>query len=442
MENIFFCIIYIVLMVCILAIGKRIYKTHRTPLTFYSVVWCVVGAISNLGLLDFYYPSFLVNICITLGTIIFSLTYMAIVKPGTIQVYDKFVFCKDEIINYKYMYFASGLGMLFLIPNALNSVKLIQKYGMATLRANLSNQEFGVSHGALWDNLFAYGISPIFVSISIITSVLIFSDQPKKRVIPLFITSIVTMGLSAISKASRAEFIRFLFCLIVSLLLCRRKTISNLFKNKLLRRGLALAVVSVLVVTFQRANSEKTWLENIQRTIYIYYFSGPSYMTQLLNNVTEYGPHGKLLLGSATFGFLTNFVSFALTIITGKSCGSLYLMGSVLTNVSYKVGNNTAVNAMSTCYYNFLLDWSYAGILIGPMCLAIFASFFTKKVYREKTVQSMSLYVFFLYILFRTCFKLELVSISFSMTCFYIILFANNTFQKDNTIKSIGNYAL
>ena len=87
-------------MVCILAIGKRIYKTHRTPLTFYSVVWCVVGAISNLGLLDFYYPSFLVNICITLGTIIFSLTYMAIVKPGTIQVYDKFVFCKDEIINY------------------------------------------------------------------------------------------------------------------------------------------------------------------------------------------------------------------------------------------------------------------------------------------------------------------------------------------------------
>ena len=430
MENVVFCIVYIMLFFFAMWLQKVNFRTYRTPITFFSVLWTLVGFVANIGVLEFYYPSLLVNICITFGVIVFTLTYIGMVKPRTIIIFSKFEFDENEVINYQLIYILMGIGLVFLIPSSLKSIRLINQYGMVVLRANLTNQDLGVSRGALWDNFYTYGVNPIFIATSILSSVLIFTDQPKRKVIPLFAISILSLVLMAVSKASRVEFVRFFFCLLVSLLICRRQVLRNMLKNKIIRRGLTFAAAIVLIITFQRANSDRNWWENLLRTVYIYYFSGPSYMTQILKNVTEYGPTGRLLFGTATFGFVSNFISFALTVITGQSRGSLYLLGSKLTNVPYFVGSNVRVNAMSTCFYNFLLDWSYLGIFLGPFILAAFASHFTKKLYKLHTIRSMCLYVFFLYILFRTCFKLELVSISFSMTCIYLMLFCRDPKKK------------
>lgn len=423
MGQIGYIIIYFLLLVFFMMLQKIMYHTFRTPITVFSGLWAIVGIVSNCGFVGFYYPSDLVNVCMISGIIFFSLCYMFLVKPNKILITEQFEFDQSETVNYRLIYVLMGIALVFYIPKTIVAFKLIRNYGMTFVRANLTNKELGLSNGALWDNFFAYMISPILIAISILTSVLIFSDQPKKKVYPLFFASIITMALGSISSASRAEFFRFVFCLIVSLMVCRRQMIRELFHNKIFARGFLIAIIAVLIVTFQRALSNRTWWENLQKTFYLYFFSGPSYMTQLLENVDEYGPRGTLLYGSATFGFVTNFVSIALTIVTHRSQGSLYIMGSKLTNVQYSVGPYAKANAMSTCYYNFLLDWSYLGIFLGPVILASFAAFFTQKAYNKKTIKDVSIYIFFLYVLFRTCFKLEMVSVGFTMTLFYLSLF-------------------
>lgn len=423
MESLLFCATYIMLFVFTLLFEKRNYRTYRTPITFFSILWCIVGFVSNLGLMEFYKPSLLVNVCMVSGIIVFTISYMGFVKPKTIVIQDEFIFSKNEVVNYQLIYIFAAIGFVFLIPDAINSFRLINRYGMAFLRANLTNTELGISKGGIWDIITTYGISPIFTALSTLSCVLIFSDQPKKKVLPLFFVSVVSMVFSVIANASRHEFVRFFFTLTISLLMCRRQTIRAFFKNRLVRRGLIIAVFVVLFITFQRSISDSKGVENIVKSFYVYYFSGPSYLSQILENVKEYGPGGQLLWGSATFGFLTNFVSFALIFFTGRSQGSLYLLGSVLTNVQYQIGAHNRVNAMSTCYYNFLLDWSYFGIIIGPIILARMAAYFTKRLYRSFTIRDMCLYITFLYVLFRTCFKLDLVSISYTMTCLYIVLF-------------------
>ena len=49
------------------------------------------------------------------------------------------------------------------------------------------------------------------------------------------------------------------------------------------------------------ASDENIFLYNT----YVYYFSGPAYLSQLIKNVTAYGLGGKLLYGAASFGFLS-----------------------------------------------------------------------------------------------------------------------------------------
>jgi hypothetical protein len=137
----------------------------------------------------------------------------------------------------------------------------------------------------------------------------------------------------------------------------------------------------------------------------------------------QYGGFGELLYGSATFGFITNFISWALIFITGRSQGSLYLLGSVITNVYYAVAPTVSLNAMYTCFYTFWIDWGYLGLIIGPVLLAFFSGYLFKRVYLVGDYRTCVIYVFWLYILMRTVFKLDTIGVDITIVFLCMCLF-------------------
>ena len=138
-------------------------------------------------------------------------------------------------------------------------------------------------------------------------------------------------------------------------------------------------------------------------------------MTKLMENQSQWGGMGQLLYGSATFGFLTNFISWILIFFTGKSQGSLYILGSLISNTYYIVAPNVKINAMYTCFYTFWIDWGYLGIILGPILLALFSAYLFKRVYLKGDYKACVMYVFWLYTLTRTVFKLDTIGVGITI---------------------------
>ena len=139
----------------------------------------------------------------------------------------------------------------------------------------------------------------------------------------------------------------------------------------------------------------------------------------------EYGPGGELLYGSASFGFITNIWSNIIIFFTGIPQGSLYLLGSVISNNQYFVGEHTVINAMFTCFYPFYIDYGWLGIVICPIFIGVVSAVFTKNLYRNKNIFNISIYIYWIYIIIRTVFKWDLVNLDLMVVIFSLYFFTN-----------------
>ena len=149
-------------------------------------------------------------------------------------------------------------------------------------------------------------------------------------------------------------------------------------------------------------------------------------MTKLMENQPQYGGFGQLLYGSATFGFITNFYSWILIFLTGRNQGSLYTLGSVISNTYYSVAPTVRINAMYTCFYTFWIDWGYFGIVIGPIILSLFSVYLFKRVYSKGDYRNCVMYVYWLYILTRTVFKLDTIGVGITIVFVCMRLFTRS----------------
>ena len=139
------------------------------------------------------------------------------------------------------------------------------------------------------------------------------------------------------------------------------------------------------------------------------------------------------MYGSASFGFITNIWSDIMIFITDKPQGSLYLLGSVISNNQYSVGAHTVINAMFTCFYPFYIDYGWLGIVICPIFIGVVSAVFTKRLYRNRNIFNISVYIYWIYIIIRTVFKWDLVNIDLIVVIFSLYFFTN--FKRKNRIK-------
>ena len=424
-ERIVICLVYIYLFVIIAILQKKVYNSWRTPISFFSLLWCVVGFCSNTTIMNYSQPSTFVNICIIIGVILFAIVHVWVCPGSYSTVSEDKNFGQYDVIIYKNIIVVNAVCWAFMIPRFQTAIQILGTEGFAFLRANLSNEEVGLSRGGLSDIIFGYMVEPVFIVTAILACFLLFNKKEDKKKYLLFIFSIISIVAYAFTGAARGCLIKFAFCFFFVLMVCRRNVIWNILKMKVVRYSLVLLIAVVLFITFQRGTfgGGESATDSIFRTFYIYYFSGPAYMSKLLEAQPQYGGFGHLLYGSATFGFITNFLSWILIFLTGKSQGSLYILGSVISNTYYTVAPSVKINAMYTCFYTFWIDGGYLGLIIGPCLIAIFSAYLFKRVYSNGNYRICVMYIFWLYILTRTVFKLDTISVGITIAFVCMRLF-------------------
>lgn len=424
-DRLWICLIYILLFILIYIFQKKAYESLRTPLTFFSLLWCIIGFFSNTTIMDYEQPSLFVNLNIILGIIVFTIVYIILVPKIKVKINNNWNFGKSEIINYKNILLINIVCWGFMALKLKTAINILKTEGFTFLRANLTNKEIGLSYGGVLDIISGYMIEPVFITTAILAFFLVFSKESKWKKILLLSSSILSIVVYAITSAARGCLVKIVFCFFFILLISKKKIILNIFKIKIIRYIMVFLIVMVLFITFQRGTFEggNSSIESIFRTMYIYYFSGPAYMSNLIVDQPQYGGFGKLLFGSATFGFITSFYSWILIFFTGKNQGALYLLGSEITNSYYTVAPFVKINAMYTCFYTFWVDWGYLGLIIGPTILASFSAYLFKRVYLKRDYRSCIIYIFWLYILVRTVFKLDTIGVDITIVFICVRLF-------------------
>lgn len=423
--NIIWIIIYVLLLFINILINHFFYK-RMNPVTLFCLIWSVVGICANLSLYDFYLPSFFVNITICSAIIISQIIYLIIISNRNMKFNNKFEFKKFRI-NYLIILIAAFITSVILLPMLVKSISYLLTNGWSNLR---SNYDSFIPNGIYAVLINSY-IRPMYGALAILSIVNLFTNNSKKSKIFLLVVGLVVNLEMVFLTAGRIYLVNYLFYFLISTIIFYKEGKLNL--SVIMKKCFPIIIVLLLLlitITSDRnlSNNDKT---NFFYNFYTYYFSGPTYLTQLLNNPNiEYGVNGKLLYGSASFGFITNIFSHFIIYITGKPSGSLYIVSSLIASKQYFIGGHTYINAMFTVFYPFIVDFGYLGIIMCPLYISVFSYVITKKFYTNNTIFDSCIYIYWINVLIRSVFKWELLNVDFLI----IIIFLKIVVQ-DSTLK-------
>lgn len=417
--SILFLTIYAMLFIFIALFIKIAIRSFRNPLTFFSLLWCVVGFVSNLGLRGYYLPSDFVNIVIIVGIIVYFLGFYVAFNRYPLNIFSEEIDVEDSRINYQVFYLVSTICIMFELPTFIRAIGLVGTVGMAYMRAHANV----VYSSMLFNQISETFVKPIFTATTILAIIVSF-NRGKFKIKGIITIAIIENIMLTVITAGRAPIVNALFYLLIAMLLIRGTSIINLVKREKKKFFILIGAFAFIIFISSLRAGNRVGLEQIIGSAYTYYFSGPSYLSRLLENYSDYGIGGKLMWGQATFGFIINWIIIVLDpLFGGRLETSLNILGSTITNRQLAVGSRTLVNSMSTGFYAFLVDWGYAGIIIGPFILAIITKILVKKLDRNRTIQNLGIYIFWIYALIRTVFKWDMVSLDFFVVLFTLHIF-------------------
>lgn len=396
-------------------------NTYFNSGSLFCFIWGTVGVFSNMGLYGLYLPSKIVNIAMIIGIILFSVVYCAFSHNRKIDaLYIRDMQCD---VKYKIMYLANGFVFVYIMPFFVRALAIIRTQGFVYLRsiAGLESGEMGTtSLSNLILQAFCY---PAIISTFIIGCILLF--QGKKETIKILLFSFINMMLYCITNAARNGFvvlvIIFAVCYLKYYRVQRKAKVQVLsIKQRIMPFLLIVACVTIILWISKERSSNG---DSIVRTMYLYFFGGPVYLSQLLEDLMSYEINSTFLLGTSTFGFLWNIFALLFNRIGFSLINSDFIINSTLACRSLVVGTGVKLNAMSTVFFPFLMDWGYFGIVVGPILLAFFSYYIDKKTYWNNTIRWHAIEAFWLYAIYRTVFKWDGISVSFFFVLFFIVLF-------------------
>ena len=419
--DLLFIVLYIFSGASSVIITKNSFKTLRNPISIFCILWTIIGVGANLKLYNYYSPSTLVNSCVLSS--IWILCILNLVFKSNIRyrsaLDNKFF---NAYFNYKLFILINIACIVFTLPKVISAFYILVSNGFAYLRASSSDINTGV-YVAGWEAaMFSSIIRPIFLTSVICSVVIYFSNLNYYIKRNCFIISIIDTILLVILTAGRGHIVNFTFYLIIASVIFNGKNLFHMiFHNKKIVVMVLMLFMGISYVTIMRdsVNDSVRFFDNL----YVYYFSGPSYMSQLLEYETRYGINGDKLYGTATFGFISNWCSSISMLLFGGQRGSLWLMGSQITNKQYWVGEHTYINAMCTAFYTFIIDWGLIGIIIGSSIIYIVSVILMNFMEKNRSIASYSIMVYWIYVLIRTVFKWDLIELDFSVFLFLIYLY-------------------
>lgn len=387
----------------------------------FTIIWGVTGALANTGFYGIYLPSELVNISMLAGIIIFGFIYLGGAKREVFGAAD--ILEMNSFVRTRFLVISNIVALAFVLPYFYTALSIIWTKGFVYLRA-VNYTGYDITGRSTIINLLLQNICyPLFLVTLIISMISLLIG--KKNAVKLFILSLINIVIYEIMNGARSGLVTIIVILVIAFFKIRfplmKERIQSISKGK--KRAICLAMIAllwlVIAITNERTLGQKSLFENF----YYYYFAGPSYLSQLLNHLQNYTLNSTLFWGTATFGFIYNIFATFLNLIGINAFNSIHTMNSVLSSVYFSVSNTSKINAIATVYFPFLMDYGYAGLVIGPIIIAMMSLYISKRNIGTNSIRWHSIQIYWFYIIYRTVFKWELISMSAFFVFFYIFVF-------------------
>lgn len=417
-----FLIAYISLFILniVLCLDKK--RAFFAPQMWFSGLWCIVGILSNLEIYSLYKPSSFVNITIITGIVVFDIVSMALIEHDARDISA----IAPDVLNSKLdvpLIAAINLAcIVILVPTLLISISYVMKGDFTALRTAIFSNEFT---STFQNAVRSYLINPIVTATVLVGLTSLFFGKERSALV--FLMGLTGCFAITLAEASRVMLIKTLTFLLIAVVVAPKRGISRI-KYTRKEKLLTVLAIAILVSASLAISKDRSIDRNYLKSLYTYYFAGPSYLTQLLaNGNPSFTLFRDYLLGGASFGGIINIPLMILMYLGFGVKDTTYIVGSVLTSGNLPISPSLTLNAMCTCFFDFFVDWGYMGMFMGPALLGGITALLINSYARAKTIARFSLLVFWFYILTRTVFALDTINPGFIITIMCIVLFCRNS---------------
>ena len=269
-----------------------------------------------------------------------------------------------------------------------------------------------------------YIVQPILDAALYLSVWLLFKGDKQAK--SLFVLAIVGQLLLVLVSAGRGPLMAVFKVLILGILSFAQKGQIATFLRRVFTPGrIVISVIAVVFLISVTAGRDTGEGSTLGQTLYQYYFTGPVFLSQLLEQQNPcWIPNETFMFGWATFGFLVNVPLTVLGVFGAAPKTSVYWIASYLTSGNLEVGNGLYSNAMCTCFYDFIMDWGYVGVIIGPMIIVTVSYLLIRRVSQRPDDPFFGcLMLYWLVLLLGTTFRWEAVDITPTCTIFFLWLF-------------------
>lgn len=370
-------IISIIVLLLFVALVKK--KNFGNPMVVMTAVWVPVLLLPSVLDLGITTPSQYAYFIIFLGLFFFSFGFFVKSSGGKRNnaIVDN---SKDFRINYGLLIVFEIISLLVLLPQVVTSISymITRGYGLGHIHTLFTSGNVAYQENRSFDIFFYLFVYPTLFSATLLGS---YDFWFGKRNVPFQLFSFLLIVFRVLQYGGR----NIIFCFVLAysfggILFFTSKAITKQQKKKALAIAIVPMVFAFLFLVYSVLSRISDRADGLKRFISVYYLSGPSIMTQKIENVET----GFFTLGFSTFyGLYKTLYKFAATFFKligisydGSTFYGLLEYHAYFMEQPVDIGISNA-NAFVTSFYYFYID----GGLIGVILLSFLWGYFSGKYY-------------------------------------------------------------
>lgn len=381
----------IVIIICSILGGLLFWYIKKdivNPVTIFLFEWAIVIFLASLRLYDLTYISNKAYSLVLIGIVFY---FIGSLLGNIIKIKSNDQKTKKYEINYTLQKIAAIIIIVYSLYRIKNIITFLSNgYSWWEIRLMATSGEGGIgtikgSNLAIFlhDSL----VAPLIYLIVPIAIVDFFVGKRNKMAI---ILTIIAMFLYSISTVSRAIWAFSIIYILFIFLLYKKKHILS----KKVKRALKLSPIIIIVLCFiiykitLARNSEANFLVNAYA-----YITGcmPLLTIHLEESISSIRTFGMLSLNGFLYPifFILNYIH----ILSYPQAFTNAIMIKRNLETFYSISPQIRMNAYSTLFYNFYIDFGYLGVALGSaifgfICIKVFNHF--KK---DKNIKDLVLYL-------------------------------------------------
>lgn len=402
--------VYILLIICSYMTNLKLKNKAITPGFIYTAIWgfCGVTSIYNgVGLLK---PRISIHCFVIISIIIANVIYIFFSKKT-----EKKEIKNDNIlnVNYKIIYIISIIAIILIMPNLIQTIKIIitKGFDLKYIRDNVYLE---------MTSFFTKNIpNAIFNAVAIFTAIELCMGKKKT----LWIT-IINIAIYTITYGGRLLMFNFMIYIFAAYIILGKR-----LKVKIKKRYIVSIVLLIVLITYFRNTNIKSLFNS-----FVKYFVGPlSFLEYILRNPGKYDLFETYKLGYMSFAFLIEPIILFVKLFFGASIKvpSYYfnIHAQNFVNISgitkiQKYNNNT------TYFYHFLLDYGWFGFIMAPLTLFTFIIILEKLFSKKTNLKTLMFLVYIYMVLVNSSMVYSMGSVTSSLILIFIFIIGSSTKKK------------